>query len=119
MAKKPTKRGSTHVPPALGADDGLGPAEPYVFATEEAELEAEVAIAAAEAENDFYARKPNVNFRWEQGPLDVIRRAADLVGVPYQTWMKQVLYEKAIATISAAHGVDPRTRNPLESDVKH
>ena len=44
MAKKTTNKGvPSYVPPlARGASDELGPSEPYVFETEEAELAAEV-----------------------------------------------------------------------------
>lgn len=65
----------------------------------------------AAADEALSARKANVNFRWEASPLEVVRQAAQLAGVPYQTWMKQVLYKEAIATIAAARAVDPRARH--------
>lgn len=82
--------------------------EPYIFDDPAMEARAEAAIA--QADRELAARKPNVNFRWEAAPLDVVRLAADLAGVPYQTWMKQVLYKEAVAAITAAREVDPRAR---------
>jgi predicted DNA binding CopG/RHH family protein len=82
--------------------------EPFSFDDPAAEARAEAAIAQADAELE--SRKANVNFRWEAAPLDVVRQAAELAGVPYQTWMKQVLYKEAIAAITAARAVDPRAR---------
>ncbi|MEB3197832.1 MAG: hypothetical protein VKP62_11570 [Candidatus Sericytochromatia bacterium] len=82
--------------------------EPFPFDDPAAEARAEAAIAEADAE--LAARKAHVTFRWEVAPLDVVRQAAELAGVPYQTWMKQVLYKEAVAAITAARAVDPRAR---------
>ena len=43
-----------------------------------------------------------VNFRWGTEQVDVVKKAAALAGVPYQTWMKTVLFERAIANINQA-----------------
>ncbi len=87
--------------------------EPYTFDDPAAAAEVESAIAHADV--DLAARKTHVTFRWEAAPLDVVRQAADLAGVPYQTWMKQVLYKEAVAAIQAARAVDPRARKMLGS----
>jgi len=87
--------------------------EPYVFDDPVMEARAEGAIAQADME--LAARdktKPNVNFCWENAPLDMVRLAAELAGVPYETWMKQVLYEQAVQAITAAREVDARARKP-------
>src|SRR5688572_14665845 len=38
----------------------------------------------------------HVNFRWGREPLEIIRRAAALHGVPYQTCLKQVAVRQAL-----------------------
>lgn len=84
--------------------------EPF-YPTPEQEERIERAIALADAELD--ARQDpevRVNLRWSRGSLGVIRQAADLAGVPYQNWMKQVLYRAAVEEITAASAVDPRAR---------
>lgn len=43
-----------------------------------------------------------VNFRWKRHQLDAVRRAADLAGVPYQTYIKQVLFQKSTEDIREA-----------------
>jgi predicted DNA binding CopG/RHH family protein len=92
--------------PAGQVESEMSEREPYTFDDPALEVRAEAAIA--QADQELAARKPNVNFRWESAPLEVVRLAADLAGVPYQTWMKQVLYREAIAAITAAREVDPR-----------
>jgi len=37
-----------------------------------------------------------VNFRWQVGPLELVKDVAAAMGVPYQTYMKQVLYQQAL-----------------------
>jgi hypothetical protein len=49
--------------------------------------------------------------------LNVVRQAADVAGVPYQTWMKQVLSKEAIATVlSLRDQIIPPTINLDEPD---
>lgn len=52
--------------------------------------------AAADAELE----DTRVNFRWQKEPLSVIKRVANAMGVPYQTYMKQVLYRQALEDLS-------------------
>jgi predicted DNA binding CopG/RHH family protein len=46
----------------------------------------------AEAELDA----TRVNFRWQREPLSLIKAVAAAMGIPYQTYMKQVLYKQAL-----------------------
>ncbi len=46
-----------------------------------------------------------VNFRWGKLQVDTVKRAAALAGVPYQTYMKQVVFRQAVADLRAAEGV--------------
>jgi predicted DNA binding CopG/RHH family protein len=64
------------------------------------DVTARVDAAIAEADRDVPATR--VNFRWGRRQLEVVKRAADLAGVPYQSWLKQVVWEAAIAQIRAA-----------------
>lgn len=45
---------------------------------------------------DLELEETRVNFRWQKEPLSVIKRVAHAMGVPYQTYMKQVLYRQAL-----------------------
>ncbi len=36
-----------------------------------------------------------VNFRWQKDCLELVKQAASMIGVPYQTYIKQVLYKQA------------------------
>ncbi len=50
-----------------------------------------------------------VNFRWGRRQVDVVKRAAGLAGVPYQSWIKLVAFRQAVADLKAAAeaGADP------------
>lgn len=57
------------------------------------------------AEEDLAAAgriEARVNMRWTKAQLAVIRRAAALVGVPYQSYLKQVALERAMQDLGAA-----------------
>jgi len=63
----------------------------------DAETEAKVNRMIAQAdEEDELAR---VNFRWSRESLDVVKQAAKLMGIPYQTFIKQTVFEHALAII--------------------
>ena len=55
-----------------------------------------------EAEADHEVEELRVNFRWGSQQVDMVKLAADLVGVPYQTYIKEAVYRQAIADIRAA-----------------
>jgi Protein of unknown function (DUF1778). len=63
----------------------------------EPEMEAKVNRMIAQAdEEDELAR---VNFRWSRESLDVVKQAAKLMGIPYQTFIKQTVFEHALSII--------------------
>jgi predicted DNA binding CopG/RHH family protein len=70
----------------------------------EVELPAEEAArfdaAITQAERDL--EEARVNFRWGSAQVAVIKRAADLAGVPYQTYIKQVVFRQAIEDLKSA-----------------
>lgn len=58
-----------------------------------------------------------VSFRWEAAPLDAVKRAAALAGVPYQTWIKMVVWRAAVQELKAAQGSKGGTVS-IYSDVE-
>lgn len=50
------------------------------------------AMKAMEKESD----PVRVNFRWQVGALEFIKDVSAAMGIPYQTYMKQVLYRQAL-----------------------
>ena len=72
----------------------------------EVAAQAEAAIALA----DQQLEEARVNFRWGTAQVDVVKRAAELAGVPYQTWIKQVVWRQAMADLkdAATVGLLPR-----------
>ena len=73
----------------------------------EVELPADVAarVEAAVAQADHELEAARVNFRWGVAQVDVVKRAAQLAGVPYQTYIKQVVFRQAIDDIKDAASV--------------
>lgn len=51
----------------------------------------------ANADNEL--AETRVNFRWGKEQLDLVKRAAELMGVPYQTYIKQVVYRQCLEDI--------------------
>lgn len=49
---------------------------------------------------DLELAETRVNFRWQKEPLSIIKRVAHAMGVPYQTYMKQVLYRQALEDLN-------------------
>lgn len=88
--------------------------EAFTFQNPEDEARANAAIAQADSE---LAAKDaaRVNFRWEVGPLDIVRQAAELSGMSYQNWIKHTLYQQAVKEIAAAKAVDPRASRPTRA----
>ncbi len=60
-----------------------------------------------EAEQELEATR--VSFRWNKESLQVVKLAAQLIGVPYQTFMKQVVYEHAMQVLKDASSIKKST----------
>ena len=58
------------------------------------DLDAKVQSMTIEADAELDATR--VNFRWQKTPLNLIKSVAAAMGIPYQTYMKQVLYRQAL-----------------------
>lgn len=46
-----------------------------------------------------------VGLRWQRASLDVVREAAHLAGVPYQTYVKQVAFRQALSDMKDAEAI--------------
>ncbi len=46
-----------------------------------------------------------VTIQWGQEQLATVKRAADLLGVPYQAYIKQVLFRQALKDIQAVDAI--------------
>ena len=57
-------------------------------------MSAKVARMTAEADAEIEAAR--VTFRWGKAQLDLVKRAANSMGVPYQTLIKLVVYQQAL-----------------------
>jgi predicted DNA binding CopG/RHH family protein len=64
------------------------------------ELESRVRAMTKEADEEIEAAR--VNFRWGREQVELVKRVAELMGVPYQTYIKQVVYKQAIADLNEA-----------------
>ena len=60
-----------------------------------------------------------VNFRWSQTQVDVIKQAAALAGVPYQSWLKMTAYRQAIKDLRDAQVIeDPDVKPPANANQR-
>jgi predicted DNA binding CopG/RHH family protein len=62
------------------------------------ELDAQVRDMTKVADEEIEAAR--VNFRWGRQQVDLVKKVAHLMGIPYQTYIKQVLYKQAISDLS-------------------
>lgn len=76
-------------------------------------------VELTEAEAEYYNKMiktaeeqiedVRVSFRWKSKQLNIIKQASELIGVPYQTYIKTVLFKQSIEDIKKAreviHGV--------------
>ncbi len=67
------------------------------------EVDARVRAQIDQAEREI--EETRVNFRWGKVQVDTVKRAAALAGVPYQTYIKQIVFRQAVADLRAAEGV--------------
>jgi predicted DNA binding CopG/RHH family protein len=63
-----------------------------------------------EAEEDIVAS--TVTLRWGREQVDVVKRAAGIMGVPYQTYLKQVVFRQAVEDIERAQVLGKQPRAP-------
>ena len=71
--------------------------EPIELSDEEAEIANKF---IEEAEKDL--EEARINFRWGREQLNLVKRTANLMGVPYQTYIKQVVYRQCLQDLKDA-----------------
>ncbi len=67
------------------------------------EVDAKISDMVDQAELEV--EETRVNFRWGKLQVDTVKRAAALAGIPYQTYIKQIVFRQAVADLRAAEGV--------------
>ena len=72
-------------------------------------------VSRLEAEADRELGTGSVSLRWGKGQIAVVKRAAAILGVPYQTYLKQVVFRQALADIEQATAVFASERQEEDS----
>ena len=62
-------------------------------------------VTRLEAEADREIAAGTVTLRWGKEQIAVVKRAAAIVGVPYQTYLKHVVFKQALTDIARAEAV--------------
>lgn len=62
-------------------------------------------VSRLEAEADEELAPGSITLRWGKGQIAVVKRAAAILGVPYQTYLKQVVFRQALDDIEHAEAV--------------
>ena len=62
-------------------------------------------VTRMEEEADRESAAGTVTLRWGREQVDLVKRAAAILGVPYQTYLKQVVFRQALADIAQAEAV--------------
>ncbi len=57
------------------------------------------------AESDAEIEAARVTFRWGKDQLETVKRAANIMGVPYQTMIKFIVYQEALSILKDATAV--------------
>ncbi|MGH2365593.1 MAG: hypothetical protein ACRDGF_10995 [Chloroflexota bacterium] len=70
---------------------------------EDAEMSEMVSRLEEQADRDIAAG--TVTLRWGKEQIAVVKRAAAMMGIPYQTYLKQVVFKQALADIEHAEPI--------------
>ena len=62
-------------------------------------------VTRLDEEADREIAAGTVTLRWGREQIAVVKRAAAIMGVPYQTYLKQVVFKQALADIEHAEAV--------------
>lgn len=62
-------------------------------------------VTRLEEEADREIAAGTVTLRWGREQIAVVKRAAAIMGIPYQTYLKQVVFKQALADIEHAEAV--------------
>ena len=72
----------------------------------DAETDAKVSRMIAEADAEIEATR--ITFRWGKEQLDIVKQAADAIGVPYQTFLKLAVYQQALDVLKDVQTIKPK-----------
>lgn len=75
----------------------------------DAQLEQQIEIAEKELQ------EIRVNFRWGKEQLETVKNAAQTMGVPYQTYIKQVVFRQSIEDLRNFQSVKEERLNTAQS----
>ncbi len=64
-------------------------------------------ITAMIEQADREIEETRVSFRWGKEQLAVVKQAAELMGVPYQTFMKMSVYQRALDVLKDVQAAKP------------
>ncbi|MHB8621031.1 MAG: hypothetical protein ACYDAG_15905 [Chloroflexota bacterium] len=81
------------------------PVEMKVAGRVEEDAEISEIVTRLEEAADREIAAGRVTFRWGKGQIAVVKRAAAIIGIPYQTYLKQVVFKQAVADIEHAEAV--------------
>ncbi len=70
------------------------------------ETDAKVSRMIAEADKEI--EETRVSFRWGKEQLAIVRRAAEQMGVPYQTFIKMCVYQRALDVLKDVKAAKPQ-----------
>jgi predicted DNA binding CopG/RHH family protein len=71
-----------------------------------------LALLEAHEREEEGAGEMRVNIRWHRDQVNLIKRAAALMDVPYQVYIKQLVMRQAISDIQAAEVALAASRRP-------
>ena len=63
----------------------------------------EIAAKIEQAEQDL--DEARISFRWGKEQLEVVKQAANIMGVPYQTFIKLAVFEHALSVLKDSQAI--------------
>ena len=79
-----------------------GPFPAEMSDEDDARFQAMEEQADADAAAEAVRGEQRLSLRWSRDQVDLVRRAAAIYGIPYQTYLKQAAVRQAIADLTAA-----------------
>jgi hypothetical protein len=76
-----------------------------------ADIDEQVTRMSEEADREI--EEARVNFRWGKAQVETVKRAADVIGVPYQTYIKLAVFRQAMADLAAARAWESGAPPPV------
>lgn len=73
------------------------------------ELVEKIQVMTETAERDV--EEARVDFHWGREQLATVKRAADILGIPYQAYIKQVVFKQAVGDILDAQSIIGRVED--------